>query len=216
MGRRITILGMGESGFTRQHDILRYCEGTEIWGMNNCYRCYPTVRGHWAQYFELHPYSYLKTWDPGPGVTCHFSALHALGCPIRVMEPLPIIANQVRHPLLDVCRHLDNDNYFLGTPSMMLMWLLYEHDTKAGGEIEYLQSYGIDQRDGRHAQQRAAWAYWLHTITDRGINLGGTSAAFMAERDNDEPYNELRETIGRALAQEIADKERKESEVHHG
>jgi hypothetical protein len=216
MGRRITLLGMGESGFTRQHDIARYCEGTEIWGMNNCYHCYPSLHGKWAHYFELHPYNYLKTWNPGAGVKCHFAMLDSLGCPIHVMEPLPIIKRQVCFPLLDICRHLNRDNYFLGTPSMLLMWLLYEHDTKYGAEVEYFQSYGIDQRDGRHAQQRAAWAYWLHILTERGINLGGTSAAFMAERDNDEPYNELRVAIGRALAQEIADEQTKETEAHNG
>ena len=200
MGRRITLLGMGESGFTRKHDILRYCEGTEIWGMNNCYNFYPNMTDKWTQYFELHPYSYLKTWDAGGGA-CHFTALTALACPITVLEPLPIIRNQRRFPLMEMCRHQNLDNYFLGTPCLMLRMVLYEH--QMGEQVDYVQSYGIDQRDGRHAQQRTAWAYWMKGITDAGIDVGGTSAVFMAERDNDIPFNELREKIGLELAKEL-------------
>jgi len=203
MGRRITLLGMGESGYTRKHDILRYCEGTEIWGMNNCYNFYPGMQDKWTRYFELHPYNYLKTWDAGANVKCHFSELDKLSCTITVLETLPIIRKQEGYPLLDMCRQQNKDNYFLGTPSLLLRMALYEHDTKEGGAIEYIQSYGIDQRDGRHAQQRTAWAYWLHSIMDRGIDLGGTSASFMAERDNDIPFNDLKLQIGQVLAKEL-------------
>ena len=201
MARRITILGMGQSGTERRHDIERYCEGTEIWGLNNGYLTYPQLRGKWARFFELHSWPYLKTWDAGPGVACHFSRLNELGCPVYRMETLPVIADQREYPILDVCRRLNKDNFFLGSPSLMLMLMLWEHDS--GATVEYVQSYGIDTNDGRHAQQRVSWAYWLHSVTDRGIDVGGTMAAFMATPENDGGLAGLREIVGRKLSEEL-------------
>jgi len=203
MGRRITILGMGDSAKERKHDILRYCEDTEIWGLNNGYCFYPGMRGHWARFFELHHWPYLRKWDAGPGVQCHFSELEALGCPVFTMEKLPVIKKQIDYPLLDVCRHLNNDNFFLGSPSLMLMLLLYEHDTQIDGKVEYVQSYGVDTKDPSHAQQRVSWAYWLHEVTDRGIDVGGTMASFMAVPENDKGLEGLREMVGKQLAKEL-------------
>lgn len=193
MGRRITILGMGGSGLERRHDILRYCEGTEIWGLNNDYTFYPSVRGHWARFFELHSWPYLKKWDAGPQVECHFHELHMLECPVYVTVELPVISRQVIYDGLKICRHLDS-NFFLGTPSLMLMLMLYEHDK--GRPVEYVQSYGIDTADGRHAQQRVSWAYWIHEVTNRGIDVGGTMADFMREPENDKGLEGYRQMIG--------------------
>lgn len=201
MGRRITILGMGDSGNERRHDILRYCEGTEIWGLNNGYISYPVLRGHWTRFFELHSWPYLRTWDAGPGIKCHFSELHALGCPVYVTVELPVIARQVIYDPLKICRHFGT-NFFLGSPSLMLMLMLYEHDN--GRPVEYVQSYGIDTDDGRHAQQRVSWAYWLRAVTDRGIDVGGTMADFMLVKENDAGLEGLRAFVGQQM---VADAE---------
>lgn len=199
MGRRITILGMGESGRERRHDILRYCEGTEIWGLNNGYAFYPSLREHWARFFELHSWPYLRTWDAGPGIKCHFSELHMLECPVYVTVELPVIARQVIYDPLKICRH-HGTNFFLGTPSLMVMLMLYEHDN--GRPVEHVQSYGIDTQDGRHAQQRVSWAYWLHEITNRGITVGGTMADFMLEKENDAGLEGLRAFVGREMKED--------------
>jgi hypothetical protein len=169
--------------------------------LNNDYVFYPSVRGHWARFFELHSWKYLKTWDAGPGVADHFTELNLLGCPVYTTIELPVIERQVIYDVVKICRHLNKDNFFLGTPSLMLMLLLYEHDN--GREVEYVQSYGIDTKDGRHAQQRVSWAYWLKDITNRGIDVGGTMASFMAVPENDRGLEGLREMVGKRLMKEI-------------
>ena len=49
--RRITILGMGPSASERRWDILRYCEGTEIWTLNNAYQKFGHITGRVARWF---------------------------------------------------------------------------------------------------------------------------------------------------------------------
>ena len=195
--RVVTILGMGPSANERRHDIERYTEGSEIWGLNNGYVMFPQLKGKWSRFFELHDYDYLKTWEPGEGVRCHFSTLDWLGCPIWVREPLPKIKQQTKFDTLKYCIHFDT-NYFLGSPSLMLMLALYEHDH--GEPIHRIQSWGIDTRDPQHAQQRTSWAYWLRAAGDRRIDFGGTRQQFMGEADLDKGFGAFRHTeIGPAM-----------------
>jgi hypothetical protein len=191
MGRTITILGMGPSATERRHDILRYVEG-EIWGLNNGYIHYPYLRGKWARFFELHNWEYLKAWQPAAGVD-HFRELNKLGCPIYVSNTLPIIENQIRVNHVQNCLQL-NSNYFLGSPSLMLMQALVEHDK--GDTIDKICSWGIDTSDPAHGQQRSSWAYWISAARHRGITIGGTAMDFMAEFENDQGLRGLRELIG--------------------
>lgn len=196
-GRRITILGMGPSANERRHDIERYCEGTEIWGLNNGYLKYPQLRGTWGRFFELHSWKYLRKWESG--VDDHFAAIAALKCPVFVGQPLPLIEDQTVFPFLDVCRHFDS-NYFLGSPSLMLMLALYEHDN--GNPVEEVRSWGIDTSDPSHGQQRSAWSWWLAHAHNREIKLTGTSTQFMAEHENDDGLRGLREELGATILEE--------------
>jgi hypothetical protein len=80
----------------------------------------------------------------------------------------------------------------------MLALALYEHDTGATGA--QVDSWGMDTSDPQHAQQRASWAYWMAQTHARGIETGGTSTAFAAERERDGGLVGLRERIGDAIA----------------
>jgi len=191
MGRKITIMGMGASGSERRHDIMQYVSGTEVWGLNNGYLKYPVLKGRWDRFFELHNYKYLTTWKSG--VECHFSALNGLGCPVYVGQNLPIIENQVRYDFAEVFDH-HNCNYFLGSPSLMVAYALYEHDK--GQTIDEIRSWGIDTNDPTHRQQRHSWAWWLSQAHARGIAFSGTAIDFFQEPDGDEGLKGLREMIG--------------------
>jgi len=202
-GRRITILGMGPSSNERKHDIERYCVNTELWGLNNGYLFFPQLDKKWSRFFELHSYDYLKGWKSG--APCHFSALHGLDCDVYATQPLPIIAKQKLVDLAAIADHFDC-NYFLGSPSLMLMVALYEHDN--GQTIDYIQSYGIDTSDPQHAQQRASWMFWISQAHSRGIKLGGTATDCFAEREIDEGLIGMRENIGEEIVKRRASRAR--------
>lgn len=199
-GKRITILGMGPTANERRLDILRYCEGTLIRGLNNAYLVFPHLRGHWDKFYELHAWAYLKDWKAGDGVD-HFAALDALGCEVVTTQPIPLCLRQTRLDVVEMCRALKS-NYFLGSPSLMLMHALWDHDLDraAGGPgVAYIQSYGIDTNDERHTQQRHSWAYWLRAAQERGIDIGGTALDFFGEYERDDGLRGLREDIGSVL-----------------
>lgn len=198
-GRKITILGMGPTAHERRIDILKYCEGTEIWGLNNGYQVYPHLQGRWSRFFELHAWRYLESGDWKNQPPSYFLDLDNLGCPVYVGQPLPLIQNQVRYDFLAVCSHF-HSNYFLGSPSLMLMLALYEHDQ--GQTVEEIRSWGIDTSDPQHAQQRASWAWWLAHAHQRGIALQGSSTAFQVEREMDDGLRGLRERIGNEMTRQ--------------
>jgi hypothetical protein len=225
MARRITILGMGPSATDRRHDILRYCDGTEIWSLNNAYVTFPKVAAakKFDRFFELHSWQYLSTWeagrtDAGRPVN-HMASLDALGCPVYSGQRLPLIQNQIlvdwvafgkywqAKLFCDVAAELDAGPsnlaaYFMGSPSTMLALALYEHDN--GQEIEYIQSWGIDTTDRQHQCQRAAWSFWISQALSRGIKIGGTAAAYMFDFEIDEGLNGLRELITQQVADATA------------
>lgn len=206
MGRRITILGMGMSARERRWDIEKYIDGTELWGLNDGYAMYPQLKGKWGRFFEMHGWGYLKTWEPCTRDD-HFANLNSLNCPIVVTNILPLIKNQMMHETLKYAIHFKS-NYFLGSPSLMLMMAVYEHDH--GDPIEEIRSYGIDTMDDRHKQQRTSWAWWLREVHDRGIKISGTAADFMAEVDNDDGLRGYREKIGQEMLNHPAFKNEKE------
>ena len=200
--RAITILGMGPTSAERRIDIEKYTDGTEIWGLNNGYLTFPQLRGKWSRFFELHNYQYLKTWKSG--VECHFSELERLGCEVWRNEPLPIITNQKDFKIDEYCQHFKT-NYFLGSPSLMLMLALYEHDM--GNKLSEVRSWGIDTSDPQHAQQRHSWAFWLSKAQEREIPLTGTATDFFAEYEEDDGLRGLREIVGNRLMKKDKEKE---------
>lgn len=208
--RKITILGMGQSAIERKHDILRYTGDSEIWGLNNGYLTYPHLKGKWARYFEMHEYRYIADKFVGKQAPMsYFNDLNALGCEIVTGMPLPMIENQYEYPFIDVCMHLDS-NYFLGSPSLMLMLALYEHEN--GNQVDEIMSWGIDTQDAVHGQQRASWAFWCRAVRERGIKLTGTSRNFMAENENDEGLRGLREHIAQGIVERVNELKEKPDE----
>ena len=201
--RKITVLGMGPTAYERRINIEEYVADTEIWGLNNGYLSFPQLHGKWARFFELHKWSYLQTWDAGQGKD-HFQELNALGCPVYVTEPIPLVLNQCRVNWVDVIRH-HSCNYFLGSPSLMLMLALYEHDN--GQEIEEIRSWGIDTSDPSHGQQRASWAFWIAQAKARGIEITGTALDFFTEYENDDGLRGLREGIGDHIVHQLNQQE---------
>lgn len=197
MARKITILGMGATAMERRIDIEKYCVG-EKWSLNNAYHYYSASGIKFDRFFELHKWAYLKTWDNLAPVD-HFAALHSLGCPVFVMEHIPVVHKQYLYPVADVFRHFKS-NYFLGSPSLMLALALYEHDN--GETIDEIRAWGIDTNDPSHAQQRHSWAYWISKAQERGITISGTGLEFMSEFENDEGLRGLREAVGDILANE--------------
>ena len=202
-GRRITILGGGPSAIERRWDIMRYCEGTEIWTLNNAYNAFGHIVPAVSRWFELHAWDGLRgehLYDKGNPARDHFERLAGLPCPVYTTDRIPAVSNQHQVPWVDVFAHHSRDrgsNYFLGSPSLMLALALYEHDK--GDTIEYIQSWGIDTSDRNHAQQRQSWAYWVSQAHARGIQTGGTMCAFMSEPERDAGLRGLREKIGDAL-----------------
>ena len=199
---------MGPSAIERRWDIMRYCKDTEIWTLNNAYHTYAHIMPDISRWFELHNWEYLREWKSG--VPDHFVQLDALGAKVYTSEPLPKIRNQYVIPWVEVFTHFVKggaSNYFLGSPSLMLVLALYEHDK--GKTIEYIQSWGIDTSDQRHAQQRQSWAYWCAQAHTRGIRLGGTMTEFMREPETDDGLRGLREAIGNRIKEETLKKEKK-------
>lgn len=209
MARRITILGMGPSASERQHDIARYCEGTEIWSLNNAYNRFPQlVGGGFSRFYELHSWQYLKKWsagtEEGAREVNHWEKLAQIGCTVYTGQHIPLVQNQYqmdwdklwKHWHEKLFRHASGsavNTYFLGSPSIMLAHALYEHDQ--GDTIEYIQSLGIDTADDRHKQQRQSWSFWVGQALARGIEVGGTACGYMLEHENDEGLRGLREII---------------------
>ena len=207
-GRKITILGMGPSSIERRLDILRYCEGTEIWTLNNAYLTFGHIQDKVTRWFELHSFDYLRTWDAG--VQDHFRHLDKIGCEVITSEQLPVIRNQVVVNWMDVFTHFafaggQASNYFLGSPSLMLAWALWEHDH--GKPVSMIQSFGIDTSDPTHKQQRQSWAYWCAHAHARKIVLSGTMVDFFSEPEIDKGLQGLRERIGDELMKQNAGKQ---------
>lgn len=198
--RKITILGMGPSSKERRWDIMRYCDGAEIWTLNNAYGVFEHILPNVSRWFELHSWQYLKRWESG--VDDHFRKLNSIGVPVYVSEPLPVVRNQILVDWVKIFRSLQKTaaNYFLGSPSLMMAMALYEHDQ--GKTVKEIRSWGIDTSDPTHKQQRQSWAYWCAQAHCRGIELGGTAADFMAEPEIDEGLRGLREAIGDMLKKE--------------
>jgi hypothetical protein len=201
---------MGPSAVERRWDILRYCDGSEIWTLNNAYHTFGHVLPCVSRWFELHSWEYLKTWPSGS--PDHFKSLDALNIPVYVSEPLPVIRRQVLVDWVKVFSHFVGArpsgmgdrpvaptgfamNYFLGSPSLMLALALYEHDIGLA-PLERVQSWGIDTSDPQHKQQRQSWAYWISQCHARGIENGGTATDFMTEAESDGGLTGLRERIG--------------------
>jgi hypothetical protein len=91
-------------------------------------------------------------------------------------------------------------NYFLGSPALMLCYALHEHVTGTR-KLKAIRSYGIDQRDPSHAQQRAAWAFWLGVAHHMGIEFEGTAFDFSSEPEKDAGLVGRREKIGQVILQ---------------
>jgi hypothetical protein len=204
MGRRITILGMGPSANERRHDIARYCEGTEIWSLNNSYLTFPDLRARklYARMFELHSWNYLRSWSAGKlpdgREVDHWQELDALGCPVYVMQSMPVVRNQVIYPALEVFRQIRAPVYFLGSPSLMLALAVWEH--RKGETIDTIQSYGIDTADPQHGQQRASWAWWTSQAAASGIAMtGGTTLDYQRDFELDVGLRNLREILQREI-----------------
>lgn len=213
MARRITILGMGPSASERCHDIAKYCEGTEIWSLNNAYNRFPSlIGGGFDRFYELHSWAYLKTWSQGQlpdgSEVDHWGNLAKLGCKVFTGQHIPLVQDQEQIDWDALWRHWhdkvfqyvaapDCNCYFLGSPSIMLAHALYEHDQ--GDTIEYIQSLGIDTTDGRHQQQRHSWSFWIGQALARGITVGGSACGYMLEFENDEGLRGLRELVNERL-----------------
>lgn len=177
------------------------------------YRPFAHITSECSRWFELHNWDYLKTWDAGADIPDHFRHLAALGVPVYTTEKLPAIIDQHQidwvRVFADLCSvnkgfstdALTAQNYFLGSPSLMLLFALWEHDQ--GNTVEYIQSYGIDTSDTRHKQQRQSWAFWCGQAMARGIQLGGTMTDFMLEPEMDDGLRGLRELIGDGIEKKI-------------
>jgi hypothetical protein len=210
MSREVTILGMGRSATERRWNIHEYCIG-EVWGLNNGYAYFPTLKGKWSRFYELHNYEYLKTWKAGSNIPNHFAALDQLGCNIHVTQILPLIRVQKMHETLKYCRHFDT-NYWLGSPSMMLMELLYEHDH--GNPVDTICAWGIDTIDETHLQQRASWSWWVAMAHARGIKFHGSIEAYQHIEETDEGLKGFRGLIGKEMLRlEAAEKIKKPSKA---
>ena len=175
--------------------------------MNNGYLNYGHMLHGFSRWYEVHAYTYLETWESHAakvGKADHFAALDDIGCPVYVSEPLPRVEKQVRVDWVTVFAHHFSKgagNYFLGTPSLMLALALYEHDH--GQTIQQIDSWGIDTSDPTHKQQRQSWAYWISQAHSRGIETGGTSTAFMAEKEIDGGLVGMRERVGDQIAKTV-------------
>ncbi|MDF3129882.1 hypothetical protein P0Y35_11800 [Kiritimatiellaeota bacterium B1221] len=188
---KVTILGFGQTALERKHNILDYCKDGEIWTLNTAYRFYPHILTNIDRYFELHSYDFLKEEmelhkDPN-----RFKILDALDIPIYVSETLPLIKKQVTYSYDKVFKQLGT-NSFNGSPCLMLMLAI------CMGYKE-INSYGIDQLDKQHEDQRGAWSFLLGLAHAKGIKIGGTANYFLLAKENDVGLRGIREDYGERI-----------------
>jgi len=165
----------------------------ELWGLNNCFEKYNGLK--WDRFFILHNFEHL--WSDESVFTMDtFTEANKLGCPVYCLDYLPKISNRRSYDIVSISKHFGT-SYFLGTPSLMLMQALYEHDM--GDEIEEICSWGMDFNDDIHAQQEASWAFWISRILERGIRLSGSTCHFMTNEDNDIGLQGVKEQVGQMI-----------------
>ena len=188
--KEVTLLGMG--GSSRGNlEILG-----EVWSLNNAYCKFPGLK--FNRFFELHEYNHaLRT--PNAQGHDHFTRLDMLGCPVYMQQPTPRVRLSRPYPLDDVCCYFAT-NYFIGSPSYMLALALYEG-------YSHIRTYGFDQIDEEHAQQRSAWTFWLSKAHEMGVRVDGVHA-WLAEVDKDanEGMNAYRDSAMRALKRAVDEK----------
>lgn len=185
--KAVTLLGMGGSS-RGTLDIIG-----EVWGLNDGYTKFPGLK--FDRWFELHAEDWARNWKPSCGHD-HFTRLDLIGCPVYMREITPRIKLARKYPLDDVACFFAT-NYFIGSPSYILALALYEGYT-------HIRTYGFDQMDAEHAQQRAAWTFWLGKAQSMGCVVDGVHA-WLAEVDKDaaEGMNAYRDSCLPALKRAV-------------
>lgn len=192
--RAITILGFGESARALQRSgRLNDNLVGEVWTLNNAWECFgDDFRAD--RWFALHTHEAIEKTYRGPSGHDPWTRLDLAGCDVFMTYPTERVRRCRPYPLREVFSRFGN-NFFLGSPGLMLALAIYEG-------VRHVRAWGIDMEDARHIQQRTSWAWWCHEAMVRGVTFSGTALNFMREVDGDEGLRGLRERI----AQEIGGK----------
>jgi hypothetical protein len=184
--RAITILGFGDSAraLLRAGTLAESCVG-EVWTLNNAWECYgDSLKAD--RWFALHTDAAIDATYRGPSGHDPFTRLDTAGCDVFMQTaPHSRVRRSRAFPGVEICRKFGS-NFFMGSPSMMLALAIFEG-------VRHVRAWGLDMADGRHLQQRVAWAFWVHEGMTRGVTFSGCALTFMREIDNDEGLRGLRE-----------------------
>jgi hypothetical protein len=135
-------------------------------------------------------------------IEAYYQKLDALECPIMVGQDLPMIKRQEKIDFAALFAHFGlpgSGVYFLGSPSLMLVYALWQHDN--GQTVDEIQSWGIDTSDPQHGQQRSSWAWWLCEAHHRKIKIVGSALDFFREYEKDDGLRGLRELTEKQLVE---------------
>jgi len=185
--RTITILGFGDSvrALMRAGTLREQCVG-EIWTLNNAWECFGDDL-HADRWFALHTDEAIEKSYRGPSGHDPFTRLDLAGCDVFMRAIHPRVRRSRPYPFRRVFEKFGT-NFFLGSPALMLALAIFEG-------VRHVRAWGLDMADGRHLQQRVAWAWWAHEAMVRGVTFSGCALNFMREMDNDEGLRGLREQI---------------------
>jgi len=188
MARAITILGFGDTmrQFGSPAKLRENCIG-EIWTMNNGW-CALGTEFQADRWFALHSPQELETGYSDPHGNDALTMLNTRGCPVYMRDRTPRVARSRAYPFRQVFEFFGS-NYFLGSPSLLLMLALYEG-------VTHIRSWGIDMTDELHWRQRTSWVYWWSTARTMGVEPSGTALAFMSEQDTEKGLQQMKMQIG--------------------
>lgn len=190
--RTVTMLGFGDSAraLMRAGTLADNIVG-EVWTLNNAWDCFGDEFKA-DRWFALHTDAAIEKTYRGPNGHDPWTRLDLAGCDVFMQTaPHPRVRRSRPFPFRAVFERFGS-NFFLGSPALMLALAIYEG-------VGHIRTWGLDMADGRHAQQRTSWAWWVHEAMTRGITFSGTALNFMREIDNDEGLRGLRERIAQDI-----------------
>lgn len=148
----------------------------EFWGVNNLYL---SMQAPWSRWFEIHTIDYneslnqyFRRGEPlfrGSPVGKYLKELQALGIPVYMQRPWPIVPNAVQYPLNSVLQKFGN--YFTNTISYMIALAMIEGFKTIGiWGVDMAVSSPLRQQN-EYSHQRPSCEYFIGMARGMGIEV---------------------------------------------
>jgi len=156
-------------GCTEHRDEAPYDDDSwEIWGVNNLFLSMPGKR--WTRWFDLHHFEFRGKWlrrgdetFRGMRVDQYLQALAALGVPVYMQAPCPLVPTAVEYPIRQIVAQFGN--YFTNTISYQIALALHEG-------FRVIGLYGVDLAvDTEYHWQRPSCEYFIGIARGRGVEV---------------------------------------------